>query len=153
MNAAHADSLRLFPTFTDARKRLRAVLDAAQAGLVTIVDRDEERFVVLSADHLREDLIRLCPAHAKVVAEGGGWAAMVPGLPLHGDGATFDEALEDLIGAFREYAEDWNDRLYRAPNHRANRVVVELIEISTDEQLKDWLVNDADARPDSGRLS
>lgn len=135
---------RHFGSFTDARTHLRSVLDAAREGLVTTVDRDHERFVVINAADLRRDLAELRPAKAVVAAEGGGWSAVMPGLPVHGDGDTFADAIDDLILALREYSEDWNARLYRVPNHRGNRAVVELVELSDDEQLRDWILGRTD---------
>lgn len=132
---------RRFPSYTTARGRLRDVLDAARAGLVTTVVRDRERYVVLAAEVLREELSRLLPARAVVVAEGGGWSAFIPGVPAHGDAPTFDEAITDLIEALREYAEEWNDDLYDVANHRQHRALVELVELSSDEQLREWLLN------------
>lgn len=134
---------RHFESYTHARQNLRAVLDAASAGLVTTVTRDGERYLVVPAEQLREQLVGLRPAKAEVIAEGGGWVVVLPGLPVHGDGETFDAALDDAVVALREYAEDWNDRLRRAPNHAQHRAVVELVELSTDEQLRDWLVGGA----------
>lgn len=60
------------------------------------------------------------PSRAKVVAEAGGWSVFIPGLPLAADGGTLDDAIADMIEALREYAEDWQDRLLNAPNHRDN---------------------------------
>jgi predicted RNase H-like HicB family nuclease len=77
-----------------------------------------------------------------VIAEAGGWSAVVPGLPVAADGATFDEAITELADALREYATDWQERLLDAPNHRSNRALVQLIKISDDEQLIDWLVGE-----------
>lgn len=131
---------RHFASFTLARGNFRAVLDAAAQGFVTTVDREDERFVIVAAAHQREDIARMRPSGASVVAEGGGWAVLLPGLPLHGDGATFEAAIQDAIVALREYAEDWNARLRAAPNHVDNRPVVELVELSSDEQLRDWLL-------------
>ena len=74
------------------------MLDAARDGLVTTIDRDDERFVVISADRLRRDLAALRPSRASAVAEGGGWAVILPGLPVQGDGETFEEALDDALG-------------------------------------------------------
>jgi len=108
---------RHFDSFTEARNNLRSVLDAAAEGLVTTVDRKDERFVVAPADACGEELRRLLPSNAVVVAEGGGWAALVPGVPVHGDADNFAEAIDDLIAGLREYAKDWNDRLHAAPNH------------------------------------
>ena len=132
---------RHFDSFTSARANLRSVLDAAHEGLITTVVRENERFVVVAADSLRRELSRLLPSRAAVVAEGGGWSAVLPGVPVHGDAETFDEAIDDLIEALREYAEDWNTRLHRAPNHQHQRSIVELVELSDDAQLRDWLLS------------
>lgn len=133
-------SVRHFDSYTEARNKLRSVLDAAHQGLVTTVTRDKERFVVQSADARGAELRRLLPASAAVVPEGGGWAAFIPGVPVHGDADTFDDAIDDLIDGLRDYAADWNDRLHTAPNHALHRSLVELVELSNDEQLRDWLV-------------
>ncbi|SEG42856.1 hypothetical protein SAMN05444920_102996 [Nonomuraea solani] len=45
-----------------------------------------------------------------------------------------------MIEALREYAEDWQSRLLDAPNHRENWGLVQLISLSDDEQLREWLV-------------
>ncbi len=77
---------------------------------------------------------------AVLVAEAGGWSAFLPGLPVSGAGVTFDEAVSDLALALREYVDDWNDHLYFAANHRWNVELVQLIETSTDEQLREWIL-------------
>ena len=136
---------RHFASYTQARQQLRAVLDAASSGVVTTIDRDHERFLVVAADQQRRDLAALRPSGATVVAEGGGWAVILPGLPVHGDGETFDDAIDDALDALREYAEDWNARLRAAPNHAQHHVVVELVELSDDDQLRDWLLGGAPA--------
>jgi hypothetical protein len=133
-------TVRHFKNFTAARNNLRHVLDAAREGVVTTVARDKERFVVVPADALGEQLRRLMPSSAVVVPEGGGWAALIPGVPVHGDAETFDDAIDDLLNALREYAEDWNDRLHAVPNHVRNRSLVELVECSDDDQLREWLL-------------
>jgi predicted RNase H-like HicB family nuclease len=65
---------------------------------------------------------------AQVVHEAGGWSAFIPGLPIAADGATSEEATDELVDAIREYAEDWHDRLRHAPNHQENREIVQLVE-------------------------
>ena len=114
----------------------------AHTGRVTTVERERERFAVIGGDVLRAQLATLRPSRAVVAAEGGGWAAFLPGLPLSGEGDDLDGALEDLIEALREYAVDWNERLLNAPNHRGNWAIVNLIELSDDAELKAWLLND-----------
>lgn len=129
-----------FGTFTETRKHLRSVLDSAHAGRVTTVQRDAERFSVVAADRLVSKLMRLRPGQAVVVAEGGGWSAVLPGLPVHGDGPSFDEAIDDLLDALREYAEDWNARLLSASNHRDNWDVVQIVTLASDDQLRSWVL-------------
>jgi hypothetical protein len=135
-------STRHFGSYTVARTNLRDLLDTAHTGRVTTVDRDRERFAVVDADVLRAQLAALRPSGAVVAAEGGGWSAFLPGVPVSGEGVDLDGALEDLIEALREYAADWNDRLLDAPNHRGNWALVVLTELSDDAQLKRWLVHD-----------
>ncbi len=133
---------RHFGSYTAARTNLRDLLDTAHTGRVTTVDRERERFAVVDADVLREHLAALRPSGAVVAAEGGGWCAFLPGLPMSGEGDDLDGALEDLIEALREYAADWNERLLDAPNHRGNWALVALTELSDDAQLKSWLLHD-----------
>jgi hypothetical protein len=133
---------RHFDSYTAARTHFRDLLDMAHTGRVTTVERERERFAVIGGDVLRAQLATLRPSRAVVAAEGGGWAAFLPGLPLSGEGDDLDGALEDLIEALREYAQDWNERLLNAPNHRGNWAIVTLVELSDDAQLREWLLND-----------
>lgn len=130
-------------SLTAARRNFRVVLDSAGAGLVTTGDSGGDRFVVVPAAHQRNLLVELRPSNDQGVSEGGGWAVILPGLPVHGAADSFDEALDDAIGALREYAEDWNDRLHVTPNHAPHHVVVAIVELSDDEQVRDWLLEGA----------
>lgn len=134
---------RHFPTTTQARQHFRALLDSARGGRLVTVQREDERYAVLESNRLLGKLMQARPARALVVSEGGGWAAILPGLPIHGEGDTFDEAISDLIRALREYAEDWNDHLLNAPNHRDNWDVAEIAELASDSQLRTWLLEPA----------
>lgn len=77
---------------------------------------------------------------ARAVAENGGWSILMPGLPVTADGATLDEALQEMIAALRTYAEDWSDHLRLAPNHAGNSEFVRIVASSSDEQLRAWLL-------------
>jgi predicted RNase H-like HicB family nuclease len=134
---------RHFNSSTRARQSSGPYSTPPLPGLVTTAVRDSERFVIVPAEQLRAELTRLLPSRAEVLAEGGGWAVIIPGLPVHGDGESFDSALDDAIQALREYAEDWNERLRLAPNHARHRAVVELVELSPDAQVRDWLLGGA----------
>jgi predicted RNase H-like HicB family nuclease len=134
MTAVHYES------FTEGRAHLRVLIDAARQGRVATMRRDNSRTAFVDGERLRHFLASVVPSHAQVVPEGGGWSVFVPGLPVAADGATFDEAIAEMIEALREYADDWQDRLQHAPNHRDNWGLVLLIGLSDDAQLEEWLV-------------
>jgi predicted RNase H-like HicB family nuclease len=129
-----------YDSYTDARAHFKDLLDAAERGRVATVRRDAGRTAVVDVERLRGVLTVLIAPRAQVVAEAGGWSVFIPGLPVAADGATFDEAIAEMIDALREYAEDWQERLLDAPNHRDNWGLVQLISLSSDDQLRDWLV-------------
>ncbi|RJQ91211.1 type II toxin-antitoxin system HicB family antitoxin [Amycolatopsis panacis] len=128
-----------YGTMAEARTHFKDLLDAAEAGIPKTVQREQLRAVMVDAERLRYFLTAMRPSKAQVVAEAGGWSVLLPGLPIAADGATFDEALDETVIALREYAADWADHLRHAPNHRDNWGLVQIIDLSTDAQLKDWL--------------
>ncbi|GAA3585392.1 hypothetical protein GCM10022222_82450 [Amycolatopsis ultiminotia] len=128
-----------YETVTEGRQHFKELLDAAEAGIPNTVRRDHLRAVVVDAERLRYFLAAMRPARAQVVAEADGWSVLLPGLPIAADGETFDEALDEMVPALREYAADWVDHLRHAPNHRDNWGLVQIIDLSTDPQLKEWL--------------
>ncbi|GIH76329.1 prevent-host-death protein [Planobispora longispora] len=132
-----------YESYTEARTHLKRLLDAAARGWTATVRRDKTRAAVVDAERLRAFLAAVTPSRAEVVAEGGGWSVFIPGLPVAADGATFEEAIDEMVGALREYAEDWQDHLLDAPNHRENWGLVQLIELSDDEELRRWLTGQA----------
>lgn len=128
-----------YDSYTDARAHLKEVLDAAENGQLVTVRRDASKSAVIDAERLRHFLATCAPSSAQVVHEDGGWSAFVPGLPVAADGATFEEAIDDLVDALREYAQDWHDRLRHATNHSDNWGIVQLVGLSDDDQLRAWL--------------
>jgi predicted RNase H-like HicB family nuclease len=134
MSAVHYDS------YTDARAHLKDLLDAAERGRVATVRRDSATTAVVDVERLRHFLASIIPSRAEVVSEAGGWSVFIPGLPVAADGSSFEEAIVEMVDALREYAEDWQQRLLDAPNHRDNWGLVQLISFSDDQQLHDWLV-------------
>jgi predicted RNase H-like HicB family nuclease len=129
-----------FDSYTDARSHLKDLLDAAERGRVATVRRDSRTTALVDRERLRYFLASVSPSRAQVVAEDGGWSVFIPGLPVAADGASFDEALDEMIVAMREYAEDWQARLLDAPNHANNWGLVQLVTLSDDQQLREWLV-------------
>jgi hypothetical protein len=130
-----------FASSTEARIHFASLLDAARDGRPATVQRGSARAAVVDAALLRDMLATQPRWKAQVVAEAGGFSIFLPGVPVAGDGGTFDEAVDDTIDALREYADDWADRLSKAPNHRDNWGLVLLIELSDDAELRTWLTS------------
>lgn len=82
-------------------------------------------------------------ANVQVVHEDGAWAVFMPGQPFAAEVMELAEALADFVDGLRDYAEDWEGHLHTAPNHRENWALVQLIDLSTDEQLTAWLTGSA----------
>lgn len=134
MSATHYDSV------SSARAHLKELLDAADEGRPASIMRAGTRSVVVDARRWVAVLQEGRSAHTRVVHEDGTWAAMLPGTPLAGEGESFDDALDDLICAMRDYSDDWTDRLHRASNHAEHWRLVQLIDLSDDTELRDWLL-------------
>jgi predicted RNase H-like HicB family nuclease len=137
MSGVHYDS------YTEARTHLKDLLDAAQRGRSATVRRESATAAIVDAERLRRFLASVNAVRPEVVAEADGWSVFLPGVPVAADGATFDEAITEMIAALREYAADWQDRLLDAPNHRDNWGLVQLVALSDDDQLRAWLVGAA----------
>lgn len=119
---------------------MKQLLDAADRGVPATLRRDDERIALVDAERYLAFLRDAIPNRAEVVPEAGGWSVFIPGVPVAADGATFDEALDEMVDSLREYAEDWEKRLRTAPNHANNWALVQLIGLSSNSQLRDWLV-------------
>lgn len=132
-----------FDSYSDGRAHLKELLDAAKEGRVATLKRDASTAVaVVDSARMRHFLSSVVPSRAKAVNEAGGWSVFIPGLPIAADANTFDDAIADMVEALREYADDWQDHLRVAPNHSHNWGLVQLIELSSDEQLRAWLVGE-----------
>ena len=122
------------------REHFQDLLDAAAEGRPATVTRDTQRAAVVDADRLVHMLTRLRPSGAQVVPDGDGWSVFIPGLPIAADGATLDEALDEMVDALRDYAQAWEERLRFAPNHQDNWGLVQIVGYSDDDGLKHWIV-------------
>jgi predicted RNase H-like HicB family nuclease len=131
-----------YESYTAAREHLKDVLDHAEQGQVVTVHRDSATAAVLDAGRLRHFLASVVSPRAKVVAEADGWSAFIPGLPVAGAGATYEAAVTDMADALREYVEDW-PRLQHAPNHNSHWGLVQLVNLSDDDQLLAWITGAA----------
>lgn len=130
-----------FENASQARAHFKDLLDAAQQGRPATVRRDSGAAAVVDAARLRSFLLSSLPARAEVLKEADGWSAFLHGAPVSADGATFDEALTELVDALRAYADDWEDHLREAANHRRHWALVQLVRLCDDDQLRRWLTS------------
>lgn len=143
MSAVQHDGLH-YDSYTDARAHLKDLLDAAEQGRTATVRRDTSTAVVVDSERLRKLLAATTIVQPSVVPEADGWSVYLSGVPVAADGASFDEAIDEMVAALREYAADWQERLLDVPNHRERWGLVQLIELSDDAQLRAWLVGAAE---------
>ncbi len=127
-----------FDSVAEGRAHLKELLDAASRGIPAGLRRDREGFAVVDVARLRHMLSSLSQG-AEVVAEADGWSVFIPGTPVGADGATLAEAVAETVDALREYVADWIDHLSTAPNHADNWGLVQLVVLSSDDELADWL--------------
>lgn len=93
----------------------------------------------MSADKLQDVLAQTLEPRLQITHEDERVIAFMALRPFVSEGLTFDGALDDLVESLREYAEDWHDHLSSAPNHADNGALVQLVNVSSDQQLRDWI--------------
>jgi hypothetical protein len=131
-----------YATSSEARQNFKEMLDAAAAGRLVIVRRDDTATAVQDAARLQHFLAAVIPSRAAIVAENDCYSIFLGDLPIGADGATLDEAISEMINALRTYAVAWHEVLGKAPNHRDNWGLVQLIALSTNDQLRSWLTGE-----------
>lgn len=106
---------------------------------------------VVNGENLRRFLSLTVAPNVHVANEDGVWAIFMPGQPFAAESTDLAEGLEDFVDALRDYAEAWTEDLHDAPNHQENWALVQLVELSTDEQLTAWLTGSAERAPSARR--
>lgn len=130
-----------YPSFTDARRSLKDVLDAVEDGAVVTIERGGRAAAVVDRERLRALLLSAVPSTALVVTEGDAWVIVIPGSPLAAEAGSLDEAVDDLVANLREYASEWPEHFAAAPNHAGNWGLVQLVNVSSDAELREWLTS------------
>jgi hypothetical protein len=119
-------------------------LPAGKGTFMTVRDVERARRVfreqLRGSEGLRHYLEVVVPSQAQVTLEDSGlWSASVPAVALWAEADTYEAVIEAMIRELREYAAEWREDLFEAPNHRENWGLVLLVEISNDRQLAEWL--------------
>ena len=129
----------VFESFRAAREGLAAALREAGADGLVVVSRADGAAALVNASSLRHFLASVVPSGAVIAPDEHGYSVYLPEQPIAADGATLDDALSQMVEALRTYAAAWHEVLRQAPNHSGNWGLVQLIELSSDDQLRDWL--------------
>ncbi|MDQ1248076.1 MAG: hypothetical protein QG597_2448 [Actinomycetota bacterium] len=131
-----------YAKITDARRQLKDVYDTASANISVVIRRDfDEPVALLPKDSILRALRALVPLDPEVrFDEDGHVYVWLPGLPISADDADFDGAIGSLVAALRDYADEWVDDLRHFRNHEANWGLVNLVLLSSDDELVAHLV-------------
>ena len=125
--------------FTDARTHLKELLDAAEQGRPAAVIRQDRSTVLVDRSRFIRYLMALNAGRVELVPDGDAWLAVVADSPIGAEGDDAADAIDELIDAMREYAEDWSARLRLAANHEQNWGLVQLVDHSSDDELRAWI--------------
>lgn len=132
-----------YPTLSKARSHLPDIFDAAEADLPLHLERRDVGFAVVTESLLTGLLSGAVSVPTpEVYSENDGWTIVLPGTPVAADATRFDEAVDDFVGALRDYVEDWieDHDLRRTPSHRVNVGLVQLVSRLTEEQTRQWVL-------------
>lgn len=122
-----------------ARANLKKVFDATDEGKSVTLARGGEIVVALPAERVRKYFAETIAMNLQVELSGGSTFLYSETLPFHSEGDSIESAKKDMVDLLREYAEDWEDHLYLAPNHADFWGLVQLVKLSTDAELLDWM--------------
>lgn len=129
-----------YDRFTDARTHLKELLDAAEEGRPAAVVRQDRSTALVDRRRFVGYLMALNAGRVELVPDGDSWLAVVADSPVAAEGDNAADAVEELIIALREYAEDWSARLRLAPNHEENWGLVQLVDHCSDDELRVWML-------------
>jgi len=120
-------------TVTEARRQLPSLLDQAQQGRWQAIGRRNRRETILAnADEIGALLGAGYRFHPQVIIGQHDVGLWLPELDTHATAPTLDDALRELADVMLEYAEDWEEHLRHAANHRDNLGYVRRIELAGD---------------------
>jgi predicted RNase H-like HicB family nuclease len=129
----------IYDTVAEGRKHFSDALRAAGEGQPVTVLRSGGAIVLLDGTALLGFIAKATPSNAVIAQDEHGYSVYLPDKPIAADGATIDEALDQMVEALRTYGAAWHEVLRQAPNHADNWGLIQLIELSDDDQLRNWL--------------
>jgi hypothetical protein len=133
-----------YTKITDARSAISEIYSTAERHLAVVMRRESDAPVaVIRRDDLKRALRALCPLETQVrFSEDEHVSMWIEGLPVSGEGSTFESAGADLVHSLREYSRTWVEDLRDYPNHKQNWGVVNLVLLSDDDELQVHMFGD-----------
>lgn len=135
-----------FP-FSVARKEFSSLYDRVEKGSIAVIQRRGSKPVAVVDAEEQEQLLALhFPFNVQVRVGKDSVAMWVESLPVHAQADDFDSATRALAAELVEYAEDWENELRFAPNHKGFAGFVRRIELAgSEEAVAAMLIADAEA--------
>lgn len=106
---------------------------------VALLDQPRSNSVTCAAAPLREVLAGAVRSRASITQEHDRFTLLMAGRSFVGEGDTVDVALADLARSLRDHAAGWETSLDNAPGRHGDWAFVQLINLSSDDQLREWL--------------
>ena len=133
-----------YRSISAARSAISEIYNTAERNLAVGITRENDVPVaVIRQDHLKKALRALCLLEPQVRFSSDGAVSMwLVGLPVSGQGESFDAAGQDLIDSLRDYAKTWIEELRDYPNHKNRWDVVNLVLLSNDDEMRVFLFGD-----------
>ncbi|HEX9711015.1 MAG TPA: hypothetical protein VGB52_00490 [Actinomycetota bacterium] len=133
--------------FSVARKEFSSLYDRVEKGSIAVVQRRGSKPVAVVDAEEQEQLLALHFPFSIRVQVGKDSVSMWPEqLPVHAQADDFEAATRVLAGELVEYAEDWENELRFAPNHKHALGFVRRIELAGSEvAVEAMLIADAEA--------
>ena len=138
------EQLLEYRSISAARSAISEIYNTAERNLAVGITRENDVPVaVIRQDHLKKALQALCLLQPQVRFSSDGAVSMwLDGLPVSGQGESFDAAGQNLIDSLRDYAKTWIEELRDYPNHKNRWDVVNLVLLSNDDEMRVFLFGD-----------
>lgn len=130
-----------YKSISAARSAISEIYNTAERHLAVAITRENDApITVIRQDHLKKALEALCLLEPQVRFSSDGEVSMwIDGLPVSGQGESFEAAGQEIIDSLRDYAKTWIEDLRDYPNHKDRWDVVNLVLLSSDDELRAFL--------------
>ena len=130
-----------YKSISAARSAISEIYNTAEQHLAVAITRENDApITVIRQDHLKKALEALCLLEPQVRFSSDGDVSMwIDGLPVSGQGESFEAAGQEIIDSLRDYAKTWIEDLRDYPNHKDRWGVVNLVLLSSDDELRAFL--------------